>query len=104
MPPSSLFDSSDDARIRERPRRDVGCWPAVPPLDMDLNGGERIGYPVVQVTREDVAASSTLSETDVGKWCFVVLGELKGFFGTREEASSSSAQRLCLLVEDSENS
>ena len=38
--------------------------------------------PVVQITADDVARSSTMDTTDIGTWCFIMNGCLMGFFET----------------------
>jgi len=40
--------------------------------------------PVVQISADDVARSSTMDETDIGTWCFIMNGCLMGFFGSEE--------------------
>lgn len=42
--------------------------------------------PIYQLTQDDVIRSSTLDDSDVGKWVWVAGGCIMGFTATREEA------------------
>lgn len=41
--------------------------------------------PVVQISADDVARSSTMDESDIGTWCFIMNGCLMGFFGSEAD-------------------
>jgi hypothetical protein len=42
--------------------------------------------PIYQLTEDDIIRSSTLDDSDVGKWVWVMNGCICGFTDTREEA------------------
>ena len=50
--------------------------------------------PIYQLSSEDVARSSTLEESDIGKWVFVMKGCLMGFFDTLEECQDRVNQLM----------
>jgi hypothetical protein len=41
---------------------------------------------VFQLTREDIDRSSTLEESDIGLWCYVLHGCIEGFHKTKQSA------------------
>lgn len=56
----------------------VGVWGRA-----DIAQKRNLPMRLFQITEEDIQRAS-LSEKDVGKWCFVVSGIYFGFFETRE--------------------
>ena len=52
--------------------------------------------PVVQITADDVARSSTMDTTDIGTWCFIMNGCRMGFF----EAEAACRDRVNQLMTD----
>ena len=43
---------------------------------------------IFQLTAEDIERSSTLEESDLGLWCFIINGCIQGFARSREELIS----------------
>jgi hypothetical protein len=46
---------------------------------------------IFQITQEIFECSSTLDETDIGKWCWLNQGCIEGFCDTREAAEARYA-------------
>lgn len=44
---------------------------------------------IFQLEQDDIDRSSTLEQSDLGKWCYVVQGYIQGFFDTQDEAKES---------------
>jgi hypothetical protein len=44
---------------------------------------------VFQLELAEIERYPSLSQEDLGKWCFLVRGCIQGFYGTKEEAEAA---------------
>ncbi|MEH2102556.1 MAG: hypothetical protein V7K76_22955 [Nostoc sp.] len=59
---------------------------------------------VFQITQEQIDGSQVLRQEDLGKWCYLVEGEILGFFNTSKEAIEAQLNILKVGQEDIDGS